>query len=102
MPPLYITERNQTLGMNNNALAAFAREKAIAKFKAAERAAASEAGATRGRNHVARALAHAHKKHNKHNEHKGGRRTRRSSGVMGSVKKFFGMTRRSRGRSRRQ
>jgi hypothetical protein len=32
----------------------------------------------------------------------GGRRTRKSRGLMSSVKKFFGMTRSRRGRSRRQ
>jgi hypothetical protein len=32
----------------------------------------------------------------------GGRRTRKSRGMMASVKKFFGMTRSRRGRSRRQ
>ena len=53
----------------------------------AERAAAA---AARGRKAVANALKH------------GGRRTRKSRGMMASVKKFFGMTRSRRGRSRRQ
>jgi len=64
-----------------------------AQKEAAAEAERAAAAAARGRKAVANALA-------KHIG--GGRRTRKSRGLMASVKKFFGMTRSRRGRSRRQ